>query len=37
LLFSQFLTLVVTPVFYVYMDHLQSFLGRRHKSDKKPF
>jgi HAE1 family hydrophobic/amphiphilic exporter-1 len=29
LLFSQFLTLVVTPVFYVYMDDLQSFLRRR--------
>jgi HAE1 family hydrophobic/amphiphilic exporter-1 len=28
LLFSQFLTLVVTPVFYVYMDRFQSFLGR---------
>jgi len=31
LLFSQFLTLVVTPVFYVYMDDLQSFLRRRFK------
>jgi HAE1 family hydrophobic/amphiphilic exporter-1 len=31
LLFSQFLTLVVTPVFYVYMDDFQSFLSRRFK------
>ena len=31
LLFSQFLTLVVTPVFYVYMDEFQSFLSRRFK------
>jgi HAE1 family hydrophobic/amphiphilic exporter-1 len=31
LLFSQFLTLVVTPVFYVYMDSFQSFLRRRFK------
>jgi HAE1 family hydrophobic/amphiphilic exporter-1 len=31
LLFSQFLTLVVTPVFYVYMDRFQSFLRRRFK------
>jgi HAE1 family hydrophobic/amphiphilic exporter-1 len=31
LLFSQFLTLVVTPVFYVYMDNVQSFLRRRFK------
>jgi hydrophobic/amphiphilic exporter-1 (mainly G- bacteria), HAE1 family len=36
LLFSQFLTLVVTPVFYVYMDRFQSFLGRRHRVDRKP-
>jgi HAE1 family hydrophobic/amphiphilic exporter-1 len=35
LLFSQFLTLVVTPVFYVYMDELQSFLSRRFKRRKK--
>ena len=35
LLFSQFLTLVVTPVFYVYMDDLQSFLSRRFKRHKK--
>ena len=35
LLFSQFLTLVVTPVFYVYMDDLQSFLSRRFKRRKK--
>ncbi|MBI4776729.1 MAG: efflux RND transporter permease subunit [Deltaproteobacteria bacterium] len=31
LLFSQFLTLVVTPVFYVYMDRLQTFLAGRSK------
>jgi len=35
LLFSQFLTLVVTPVFYVYMDDLQSFLSRRFKRHNK--
>ncbi|MBU0697941.1 MAG: efflux RND transporter permease subunit, partial [Proteobacteria bacterium] len=35
LLFSQFLTLVVTPVFYVYMDDFQSFLGRRFKKHPK--
>jgi outer membrane protein TolC len=29
LLFSQTLTLFVTPVFYVYFDRLQSWLGRR--------
>jgi HAE1 family hydrophobic/amphiphilic exporter-1 len=29
LLFSQFLTLVVTPVFFLYMDRFQSFLSRR--------
>jgi HAE1 family hydrophobic/amphiphilic exporter-1 len=29
LIFSQFLTLFVTPVFYVYMDRFQSFLGQR--------
>ncbi|HVT16200.1 MAG TPA: efflux RND transporter permease subunit [Thermoanaerobaculia bacterium] len=29
LLFSQMLTLYVTPVFYVYMDELQSWLRRR--------
>jgi HAE1 family hydrophobic/amphiphilic exporter-1 len=28
LLFSQFLTLFVTPVFYLYMDGLQSWIGR---------
>jgi HAE1 family hydrophobic/amphiphilic exporter-1 len=27
LLFSQFLTLYITPVVYVYMDHLQSWFG----------
>ena len=35
LLFSQFLTLVVTPVFYVYMDEFQSFLSRRFKRGGK--
>jgi len=35
LLFSQFLTLVVTPVFYVYMDEFQSFLSRRFKRRSK--
>jgi HAE1 family hydrophobic/amphiphilic exporter-1 len=29
LLFSQMITLYVTPVFYVYMDHLDQWLGRR--------
>jgi HAE1 family hydrophobic/amphiphilic exporter-1 len=29
LLFSQFLTLFVTPVFYLYMDEVQAFLNRR--------
>ena len=29
LLFSQFLTLFITPVFFVYMDRLQSALSRR--------
>jgi HAE1 family hydrophobic/amphiphilic exporter-1 len=28
LVFSQLLTLFVTPVFYVYMDELQRWLGR---------
>jgi HAE1 family hydrophobic/amphiphilic exporter-1 len=28
LLFSQFLTLYVTPVFYVYMDRFQNWLRR---------
>jgi HAE1 family hydrophobic/amphiphilic exporter-1 len=31
LLFSQSLTLFVTPVFYVYMEKLQGFLGRRRR------
>lgn len=35
LLFSQFLTLVVTPVFYIYMDRVQSFLGRRFSAHRK--
>jgi HAE1 family hydrophobic/amphiphilic exporter-1 len=29
LLFSQSLTLYVTPVFYLYMERLQQWLGRR--------
>jgi HAE1 family hydrophobic/amphiphilic exporter-1 len=29
LLFSQMITLYVTPVFYVYMDHLDGWLKRR--------
>ena len=32
LLFSQTLTLYVTPVFYLYMEKLQQWLGRRKKS-----
>jgi hydrophobic/amphiphilic exporter-1 (mainly G- bacteria), HAE1 family len=32
LLFSQFLTLFVTPVFYLYMDRVQAWMGRRFKS-----
>ena len=32
LLFSQSLTLFVTPVFYVYMEKLQGFLGRRKRA-----
>jgi HAE1 family hydrophobic/amphiphilic exporter-1 len=35
LLFSQFLTLVVTPVFYVYMDRFQSFLGRHFRRHER--
>jgi HAE1 family hydrophobic/amphiphilic exporter-1 len=33
LLFSQFLTLFVTPVFYTYMDHLQRWFSRRLASE----
>jgi HAE1 family hydrophobic/amphiphilic exporter-1 len=33
LLFSQTLTLYVTPVFYVYMDKLQQWI--KHRSEKK--
>ncbi len=29
LVFSQLLTLYITPVFYVYMEHLQGWLGRK--------
>jgi hydrophobic/amphiphilic exporter-1 (mainly G- bacteria), HAE1 family len=32
LLFSQFLTLFVTPVFYIYMDKVQSFLSGKRKN-----
>jgi HAE1 family hydrophobic/amphiphilic exporter-1 len=35
LLFSQFLTLFITPVFFVYMDKLQSALSRRGRA-KRP-
>jgi HAE1 family hydrophobic/amphiphilic exporter-1 len=35
LLFSQFLTLVVTPVLYTYMDRFQSFLSRRFNARRK--
>jgi hydrophobic/amphiphilic exporter-1 (mainly G- bacteria), HAE1 family len=34
LLFSQFLTLFITPVFFVYMDRLQSALTRRGRREK---
>lgn len=33
LLFSQFLTLFVTPVFYLYMERFRIWLGRRSKDD----
>jgi HAE1 family hydrophobic/amphiphilic exporter-1 len=33
LLFSQFLTLFVTPVFYTYMDHVQQWFSRRGTSE----
>jgi len=38
LLFSQMITLYVTPVFYVYMDHLAEWLKRRRgkKADTGP-
>ena len=38
LIFSQFFTLFVTPVFYVYMDRLQRKLGARRekKIDYEP-
>lgn len=35
LLFSQMLTLFVTPVFYLYMDKLQRWLGRKKSPDYK--
>jgi multidrug efflux pump subunit AcrB len=31
LAFSQFITLYVTPVIYIYLDELQGWLGRRTK------
>jgi HAE1 family hydrophobic/amphiphilic exporter-1 len=34
LLFSQFLTLFVTPVFYTYMDHFQNRLRRRRTTEE---
>jgi HAE1 family hydrophobic/amphiphilic exporter-1 len=36
LLFSQTLTLFVTPVFYVYMEKLQALLGRRRRRARLP-
>ena len=35
LIFSQFLTLYVTPVFYVYLDRLQSWAARRPPAAKR--
>jgi HAE1 family hydrophobic/amphiphilic exporter-1 len=35
LVFSQMITLYVTPVFYVYMDHLDEWIKRRRHSDAK--
>ena len=34
LVFSQFLTLFITPVFFVYMDKLQGALSRRGRGEK---
>jgi len=36
LLFSQFLTLFITPVFFVYLDKLQGALSRRGRTEKSP-
>jgi HAE1 family hydrophobic/amphiphilic exporter-1 len=36
LLVSQTLTLYVTPVFYVYMEHIQEWLKRRRTSNVAP-
>jgi len=36
LLFSQFLTLFITPVFFVYLDKLQGALRRRGRTEKSP-
>ena len=33
LLFSQFLTLFITPVFFVYLDKLQGALSRRGRTE----
>jgi hydrophobic/amphiphilic exporter-1 (mainly G- bacteria), HAE1 family len=35
LLFSQFFTLFVTPVFYIYMDRLQSWMGQTAKRNRR--
>jgi HAE1 family hydrophobic/amphiphilic exporter-1 len=37
LVFSQFLTLFITPVFFVYMDKLQGALSRRGRGKKPSF
>ncbi|NTV57626.1 MAG: MMPL family transporter, partial [Deltaproteobacteria bacterium] len=36
LLFSQFLTLFITPVFFVYLDKLQGALRQRGRTEKSP-
>jgi HAE1 family hydrophobic/amphiphilic exporter-1 len=36
LLFSQFLTLFITPVFFVYLDKLQGALSRQDRTEKAP-
>jgi HAE1 family hydrophobic/amphiphilic exporter-1 len=36
LLVSQTLTLYVTPVFYIYMEHLQEHLSRRKAPEAEP-
>ncbi len=37
LVFSQFLTLFITPVFFVYMDKLQGTLSRRRPGERPSF